>query len=500
VLSEGFKFLHQIQGANIVLVIGNTGCGKSTMLSSLLKGPDALELKQITYTIEVPNTNGTTVTRQKSKQVIDNKVAADGEDFIIGHSDVNSETFLPKFLYDRDNDILYGDIAGLQDTSGPLVDFINSFLVKKIFQLAQSVRFLFVLTKKQLKDMRGMQIRQQIRVLQGMCASINIKYIHNSIKPVITKMKTGALADDEDERCLEDIRTIFTEACEAEVEMLRNQDQSKDEEIDRINQEDGAGQNTAEAEAHEQAAKDGVERSKEKRYEALFSFYERLASKLVVYDPLNRTILDDDEFDMGTKRDQLIMEINMMEQLNSKDLCVMMSPDRLDLLEDLFEKTEREVKDICDEQMKDAKEKGNQEKGGELGDAKSIKQYDVVVEYLKILEFFVKEDLLADAKARLDNFVAMVDGADEQITRLRSQKTNSILAKLVNEASNTIFIRKRDRNYPALVKELKKLQDNVDSWQKELQKQQNPVDVDKQIKRAQKEIDKCFKELSEQYD
>lgn len=94
----------------------------------------------------------------------------------------------------------------------------------------------------------------------------------------------------------------------------------------------------------------------------------------------------------------------------------------------------------------------------------------------------------------------MIEGADEQVNRLRSQKTNSILAKLVNEASTTIFIRKRDRNYPALVKELKKLQDNVDSWQKEVAKQQNPLDVDRQIKRAQKEIDKCFKELGEQYD
>lgn len=78
-----------------------------------------------------------------------------------------------------------------------------------------------------------------------------------------------------------------------------------------------------------------------------------------MFDPLNRPILDDDEFDMGTKRDQLIMEINTMEQLNSKDLCVMMSPDRLDQLEDLFEKTEREVKDICDELMKEAKEQSS---------------------------------------------------------------------------------------------------------------------------------------------
>ena len=104
------------------------------------------------------------------------------------------------------------------------------------------------------------------------------------------------------------------------------------------------------------ARREDAERSKEKKYEELFNFYDLLASKLVVFDPLNRPILDDDEFDMGTKRDQLIMEINMMEQLNSKDLNVMMSPERLDQLEDLFEKKEKEVKDICDEQMKEAKE------------------------------------------------------------------------------------------------------------------------------------------------
>ena len=64
-------------------------------------------------------------------------------------------------------------------------------------------------------------------------------------------MKTGALADDEDERSLDDIRTIFTEACEAEIEMLRNQDSTKDEEIDRINQEGSGGQDAEEAEAHD---------------------------------------------------------------------------------------------------------------------------------------------------------------------------------------------------------------------------------------------------------
>ena len=175
------------------------------------------------------------VTQERQKKVIDNKQVSPNEDFVIGHSSVNSQTFLPTFLYDYQNDVYYGDIAGLQDTSGPLVDFINSFLVKKIFQLASSVRFLYVMTKKQLKDARGMQIRQQIRVLQAMCSTVDIKDVHNSIKPVITKVKPGPLDDEEDERSLEDYRQIFIDASQAEVEMLRNQDTAKDREIEEIN-------------------------------------------------------------------------------------------------------------------------------------------------------------------------------------------------------------------------------------------------------------------------
>lgn len=94
----------------------------------------------------------------------------------------------------------------------------------------------------------------------------------------------------------------------------------------------------------------------------------------------------------------------------------------------------------------------------------------------------------------------MVDGADEQISRLRSQKANSALAKLVNEASNTIFIRMRDRNYPALVKILIGLQDNIEEWQQQLGKTSNATELEKQMKRAQKEIDKCFKELMKNFD
>jgi hypothetical protein len=61
---------------------------------------------------------------------------------------------------------------------------------------------------------------------------------------------------------------------------------------------------------------------------------------------------------------------------------------------------------------------------------------------------------------------------------MRSQKANSALAKLVNDASNTIYIRLRDKNYPALVKILMGLQDNVDDWRKSMSEKKSP-DVEK---------------------
>lgn len=36
------EYLDGLKDANVVLVLGNTGCGKSTMLSSLVYGPDHL--------------------------------------------------------------------------------------------------------------------------------------------------------------------------------------------------------------------------------------------------------------------------------------------------------------------------------------------------------------------------------------------------------------------------------------------------------------------------
>lgn len=282
-----------------------------------------------------------------------------------------------------------------------------------------------------------------------MCSTVDIKDVHNSIKPIITKVKTGALPDDEDETCLEDYRQLFVDASEAEVEMLRNQDSAKDQEIEEI---EGGARRAAGGEDGEDAWAQDAQYSKEKKYEEMTMFYERLAGKIAIYDPLNRPILDIDECDMGTTRDQLVIEINAMEQLNAGDLDIMISPENQDRLDELFDKQENEVKNICDEYIREAKESGSSQAVGE--GKMSVSDHPKVVNHLKILEFFAKEMLLSDANHRLESFKSMVEGADEQIKRIRSQQANSVLSKIVTETSNVIYVRYRDKNYPSLVKVL----------------------------------------------
>ena len=69
-----FQQLKTIDSKNVILALGNTGCGKSTMLNSLINGSDSLR---------------TFRDKQKKRMVIQVK---DGfkEDFMIGHSTTTS--------------------------------------------------------------------------------------------------------------------------------------------------------------------------------------------------------------------------------------------------------------------------------------------------------------------------------------------------------------------------------------------------------------------------
>lgn len=78
ILIPAFKVLDQsdIINQNIVLALGNTGCGKSTMLNSLVWGPESLQLETIHEDYEIKQKNSSVKTIKRNTREVINKVSA----------------------------------------------------------------------------------------------------------------------------------------------------------------------------------------------------------------------------------------------------------------------------------------------------------------------------------------------------------------------------------------------------------------------------------------
>jgi hypothetical protein len=86
---------------------------------------------------------------------------------------MQSETFLPSFhekeIPGKSAPVIYADIAGLQDTGGDFTNFVNSFFNKKLFNIAQNVRFIIPITFSRLTNDRCAQMIEQVNILENCC-------------------------------------------------------------------------------------------------------------------------------------------------------------------------------------------------------------------------------------------------------------------------------------------------------------------------------------------
>ena len=165
VLEAAFKKIKQFRIRKAYLVIGNTGCGKSTLLSAILYGSNVLALKKITKNIEVRQPDGTFTQKVSTKTVIDYKDDQMERAFKIGHSN-KSETFFPTFVkIEGEEDSYLIDIAGLDDTGGILLEFVNQFINKKLFNLIENLVILIPFTVDAFKVSRGGPVIKQLEIL-----------------------------------------------------------------------------------------------------------------------------------------------------------------------------------------------------------------------------------------------------------------------------------------------------------------------------------------------
>lgn len=80
----------------------------------------------------------------------------------------------------------FGDIAGLLDTKGPVIELLHIFMNKLIFNRACFVRFIVPITRAQLECSRGMEVVNQLKIIQSMINE-DCLALGKSIQPVLTK-------------------------------------------------------------------------------------------------------------------------------------------------------------------------------------------------------------------------------------------------------------------------------------------------------------------------
>lgn len=215
VLRVAFPNLSQVDNEDLIIAYGNTGSGKSTIFSSLVYGPDSLTVKTIEIESKVPvDDKGGIKTVVKKERVIDQKIQR--EVFQIGHSTHQSQTFFPHFIKDDATGIVFADIAGMKDTDGDLVELVNCFVNKSIFKRAKSLKFLVPMTINQLKENRGMGVREQVRVLKNICNTSSLDEFAHCMLPILTKCRPNDENLDIDEK-RSNLLQQFKEEIQAEM-------------------------------------------------------------------------------------------------------------------------------------------------------------------------------------------------------------------------------------------------------------------------------------------
>eukprot|EP00494_Astrolonche_serrata_P001849 UN01855 len=168
-----------------VLLIGDTGIGKSTLATALCFGIGVLEEK----TIKVKRRG-----RTKDRKVIDIKKGAETR-FLIGH-EFQSQTTFPNIFMKKKDELAYCDCPGFNDTHGLEQELVNCLSIHQILKKARSVKILMAFESAHL---RGNNIRDSIDTLMKIFKKpTDFFEFGQSIVPVILRVAPGNGVDAQD--------------------------------------------------------------------------------------------------------------------------------------------------------------------------------------------------------------------------------------------------------------------------------------------------------------
>lgn len=158
-LKNNPSLLNSSKGKDIVVFLGNTGAGKSTLIN-YLSGKE-LEVNRFNHII--------------LKNPDDLSAMAIG----VGYG---SKTFLPGFI--QTGNLLFYDLPGFKDTRGTATSLVNACFIKRIIENAKSTTLVFVVGMGQVNSDRA----DSFRVLLSQAAQLlPDQHVENSSSLIITQ-------------------------------------------------------------------------------------------------------------------------------------------------------------------------------------------------------------------------------------------------------------------------------------------------------------------------
>lgn len=311
-LSQLFQKLEYSVKQDLVVCIGNTSSGKSTLLTSFVEGTKGLQIENI----KVGATNKSVLTQT---EVVKKKGA-----FAIGHSNSESETFVPEFVLDDSSGLVYTDTAGLNDSSGKLVELVLVLLMRRLFQQAKTVRFIVTFTHNQITTSRGAETQKLLQIVQSICAGGGLKLTEavQHMVPIVTRVK---LNDDEVD--IDELRSNFSHQS---IQVLKHSMTKHGMNFNQLDEEDSEDEGSEFAVWKQQK-----------------EFFHQFAQKLEIFDPLDREIKGQSDENQAINRAKLKQEVERMRGIEGRHLNAPMSNNVVGNLFTMFEQNERECTEIA---------------------------------------------------------------------------------------------------------------------------------------------------------
>jgi energy-coupling factor transporter ATP-binding protein EcfA2 len=168
-IAEGARNADKIKGKDALVVVGNTGAGKSTFLNYLL-GCDMI--KKSLRELGIEGVGKVVVVKSRSEGGCLDEVMA------IGHAEL-SKTFIPQIEVDRsDATVAYCDCPGFLDNRGAEINIANAVNIRHVLQSARSTKVLVLINYHTLKSDRGKGFHDMLGIFKQLFGD-NSQLLHH---------------------------------------------------------------------------------------------------------------------------------------------------------------------------------------------------------------------------------------------------------------------------------------------------------------------------------